>query len=437
MFRRGHATAANQAQSRERSRAATFQRWVVPSGLALLTALAFPGTATATPQAPVGTFAFTGNAYGSTARLLDGTVTSGRTADVSLGCTDRAGISKSNTTVLTDLHPLLSTGTVTTNATTSATSTKAQSQTNATTQGVDLLGGAITADAVVAQSTTSHTAAGFAVDETGSNLVHLRINGTPYAVTVAPNTTINLVGLGTVVLNEVKSDIDHVGASLTVNMIHVTLTVPNPLAPVGTEIIVSHATSDLEGPTIGAVDGRAYGTSAYVGTVASSGPTAVVVLPCLGTDGSVITNTTAGVALPSLATTGLISDTAEGTVSATSENSETTSTVQSVSLLEGLVSATVVRADAHASMAGTTTTLSDAGSTFATLSVAGDPGISVNVAPNTVVPLPGIGTLYLHRVIQDTHRIEVRMIELVVGPNLLGLPVGLDVRIAVAEASVH
>jgi hypothetical protein len=63
--------------------------------------------------------------------------------------------------------------------------------------------------------------------------------------------------------------------------------------------------------------------------------------------------------------------------------------------------------------------------------------VGVSPAPNTKVSIAGLGTLWLHRVIQTSTSIEVRMVELVVdASNTLGLPIGADVRIAVAHSAI-
>jgi hypothetical protein len=411
--------------------------WAVSFGClaAIIAMLSTPSIASAV--SPLGRFVFTGEAYGTSAKLVNGIVVSGPTAVVGLGCTDEANISKSNSVLSVNAAPLLVSGTVTTSATTSASTTVIQSQTTAATQTLNLLNGLITADAVQAVSTTTFDANGFHTSGQGSSLVNLVVGGSSITVAPAPNTKIPLPGLGSVVLNEQKSTAGPSGASLTVNMIHVFVTSPNSIASVGTQIIVSHAKSDLEGPVGGTLDGHAYGTSASIGSVVRSGPTAQVGVGCLGTDGNVRTNEVATATIPNVATVGTVVDTAQGSISPTA-SSETTSTVESVDLLSGLVSATVVKADAHASSDGTTAAFSDSGSNLVSLAVAGHPEITASVAPNTQISILGVGSLYLHRVITQPNSIEVRMIELIISSaNTLGLPPGLDVRIAVAEASVH
>jgi hypothetical protein len=411
------------------------RRLLAASFAASMLAFLMAGTATAGAQVDTSRFVYTGGAYGTKVSALGGVVSSGPTALIGLGCNSPSGLQLSNTVATVTAPPVLTSGTVSTTAATSGTGTDVESKTTATTQAVTLLAGAITADAVTAASATSHDATGFHTSSDGSVFVNLKVLGVPVSATPASNTTITLPGLGFVILNQ--QHVSKSGRALTVNMIHVVVNIANPLIPTGTEAIVSHAASDLEGPVTGLLDGSAYGTSAKVAPVVRSGPTAVVGVGCLGTGGKVHTNTLAGINVPGVISSGTITDTAQGSIKPHALSSETTATVEGANVVNGLVSADVVTADAHASSDGSTSTFSDAGSSFLNLSVQGHPELSGNPPANTTVVLPGLGTLYLHRVIQHAHSIEVRMIELVVGQNGSGLPVGLDIRIAVAEASVH
>lgn len=383
--------------------------------------------------------AYTGNAFGTSVSVGD-LITSGPTARVMIGCTADEGVHKSNTTAGVDVSPIVVSGTVRTTADTSDIGTAKASRTTAETENLSLLNGLIRADLVKAVSTTSHDSTGFHTSAAGSSLVNLRIGLLTVAANTAPNTTIPLVGLGSVVLNEQTSRIAKKRAALEVNMIHVTIDTPNLLnLAVGTEIIVSHAKSDLEGPVARIVDGRAYGTSAKVGDLIRSDPTALVVMPCIGTNGKVKTNEILGIDVPNIVKSGTVKTTAQGTVTDTTAKAETTSTVEAANVLSGLVSATVIKADATASFDGTNASFSDQGSTILGLQVNGHPELGVDIAPNTKVEILGLGTLWLHRVIEHPDSIEVRMIELIVTDplNLQGLPLGARVQVAVAEASVH
>ena len=225
-------------------------------------------------------------------------------------------------------------------------------------------------------------------------------------------------------------------AKLVVNMIHVYVTENNAFKiPKGAEIIVADASSEIEIAESAALDGFAYGTKAQLLHTILSGPSALEVMPCLGTDGEVRQNTTAGVNVPKILTTGTVKDTVKGTISSGSAG-ETTSTVNGSNLVNALLTAKVIKADANAATAGAGKfTFNDTGSKFVGLKVSGHPEIKDNVAPKTKVKISGLGTLWLHRIIQTDSYIEVRMVELVVtDSNSHGIKVGTDVQVATAHA---
>lgn len=404
--------------------------WLAPPAHALTTG---PSASVAAAAAQ---YAYQGSAYGTRVNVGQ-TVTSGPSAPVTLGCTTAAGVHKTNTVASVNASPVLTTGTVTTVADTFAAPIKAR--TSATVQNVNLLSGAITATEVRSQSSTSRTATGFQTSAAGTTFTSLVVLGVPITATPAPNTQITLPGFGYVVLNEQIENIKPGSANLTVNAIHVVINQANVLGIAnGTNVIVAHAFSGLRGPIAGTLDGFAYGSSVKLGNIVTSGPSFRVIMPCLGTHGNLKTNTGVGISVPGVLVTGTIRNTAQGTVNASSATGETTSTVDSANVLAGLVQATVIKADAHASSDGTTFTFSDAGSSFGTLAVAGFPAIGADVARNTKLTIAGLGTLWLHRVVTTPNSIEVRMIELIVTQNNnQGLPVGSVIRVAVAHASVH
>jgi hypothetical protein len=369
------------------------------------------------------------NAYGSRINL-GGVVSSGPTALATLGCTTQAGLDHTNSAASVVLPGAGSVGAINDEVSTTANSTNAQSNAAA----VNLGGGVVTADAVTATATASKGGAGFATngDTTVLNLV---VAGTPISAPV-PNTVVPLPGIGTLTVNEQISHVTNSSASMIVNALHIRLGASNPLGlPAGANIVVGHARAVLQAKQAPFLDGMAY-ASQINATVASAGKSALVRMPCHGTDGVVHTNTTVGVAVPLVLTTGTATSTATGTASHAMADGVTTDTIQDVDLL-GMVTAQVVTAHAHASRTGNVDTFSTAGSKFENISVMGVTLPPDGVKPNSHYDLPGVGTLYLHRVIRGTHHIEVRMIELVLTAPVPGLPVGADIRIGVAEASVH
>ncbi len=389
-------------------------------------------------------FLFSANAYGTQVKVGN-LVKSGPTAKSGIGggCgTTKAPQHSENTILSVNLAPTVTTGVIFTTADGIVLQNGTQrARATAETYGANLLGGLISADLVKAVSTITHDASGFHTSPAGTQFVNLVVAGNLLGVSTAPNTRIELAGLGYVIINEqIAKTTKGGGKSLTVNGIHVVITQANLLnLKVGTHIIVSHAFSTLSGPGIsGTLDGFAYGTNANVANVIISGRTAQVAVGCLGTNGVVKTNQILQVQVPGLVSVGEVVDTAQGSVNGTSATAETTSTIQAVNVLADLVRADVVKADAHASKLNGAVTLSDSGSSFVNLSVEGFANIDANVAPNTKLTIAGLGTLYLHRVIKTQTDIEVRMIELVINQqNTLGIRIGTVVRVAVAHASAH
>jgi hypothetical protein len=250
----------------------------------------------------------------------------------------------------------------------------------------------------------------------------------------APNTRIDIPGLGYIIVNEQTRTVKSNVATQTVNMLHLYVTVPgNAFGLVsGTQVIVGHASAGISGSLGlgGPLTGSAYGSAANVGNTIIAGKTAEVNVPCLG--GSK-TATVLSTAIPGIGSTGTVFTTGKGTIGATVSTVETTSTVNGVKLFGGLVKADAVKADAHGTFDGVTHTFSASGSTFTNLRVNGQP--VVNVQANAKIELQNIGTLYLNRVMKGTKSMTVRMIELVVtvSNNPLGLKLGSDVRVAVAD----
>jgi hypothetical protein len=407
-----------------------------------------PAARTATPSLQPATssgFQFVADAYGTYA-TLGNVVVAGKTAVSSLGACGIVSppVHNENTVVSADATPLFTTGVINTTADGSepvagTLQAMATADVHDASLLITLLGGVITADEVKAVSTTTHDNSGFHTSADGSTFVNLVVAGVPITVLPAPNTNISLPGFGHVVLNEQITKVKSRSASFTVNMIHVSIDVANVLGiPIGTQIIVSHAFSGLTSGVQGTLDGQAYGTKATVARVVTSGPSALVRMSCLGTNGALRTNSIAEVQVPSLFSVGEVVDTALGTVDGTSAVGELTSTVQAVDVVTSLVTASLVKADAHASNIGGTLTFSDDGSMFVDLHVTGFPDIGDDVPANTRLQIVGLGTLWLHRVIQTSNNIEVRMIEVIVTEaNIFGITIGTDIQVAVSEASVH
>ena len=388
---------------------------------------------------------YTASAYGTYA-FVGSTVVVGQTAPVTVGpgCGTAAINQSANGTVASvTASPTIQTGIINTNASDALNTATAGSDVHS----ISLLGALITAKEVKAVSTTFQDITGFHSNAAGSNLVVLKVGAAVFNAVPAPNYTLLLLnGAVKVVLNEQIASSSATKAQLTVNMIHVYVTadviINNTTFKAGTQIIVAHAFSGLtqvNGPA--SLDGTAHGTQ-VLGTIIKSSATAPVSVGCNGN--SLITQTLLGIHVVVPATnyvvldSGTIQDTAQGTVAPGGSSSHTTSTIQSVNLLNGTILATTIHAQADASTTdGSTFNFSSAGSSFASLSVAGHPEITASVAANTQVTLPGIGTLYLKRVSKTPNRIYVQMILLVLSQNYNGIPTSTSIEVGQAEASLH
>jgi len=95
---------------------------------------------------------------------------------------------------------------------------------NSTLESVNLLNGLITADAVLAFASSAVENGTASSNAEGSQLANLVVNGVAMPTDVAPNTRMDLPGVGYVVLNEQIPSGDGVtNSGMTVNMIHVYL----------------------------------------------------------------------------------------------------------------------------------------------------------------------------------------------------------------------
>jgi hypothetical protein len=395
-----------------------------------------PAMAAAHPGPAATELGFAGSAFGTEVSVAS-TVKSGRSALSTLGCTSQAGVTHTNSVVSVGLPGVLTSGTVATSAASEQTAAGPASSSSASTEGASLLGGLVSATAIQSVSTTGRSSSThkLGISAAGTQFLNLSVLGVPISGTPKPNTKITLPGVGYVELNQQTGHVSAHKAGLTVIGLHVVVTLSTPLAPVGTQIIVSDATSSLGGPVSGLLTGLAYGASANVANTIIAGREFPKSLGCLGTGGATRSNTGVSIGIPGLLASGTVADTVEGTDNASTVSGEATSTIQGVNLLSGLVTATALKSDVTAS--GSPPTLANH-STFLGLTVAGFPGITDHVAPNTKLSLAGLGTLWLNRQIKTANKITAIMIQLkvTVPGNPLGLVVGTVVNVAYASVGI-
>jgi hypothetical protein len=184
---------------------------------------------------------------------------------------------------------------------TEKTSSSARVKNTSTVTGLNGFDGAIKADAIKAVANTSANATTINSTPTGSEFLNLRIAGKAVRSDVAPNTRVNLPGVGYVLLKSVKKDGNGQNLSkITVDMLTVVVTKTNNFdLPVGSRIVVAHAVSGFSRTEPAVIlGGQAYAATALTTTndiTANDiknrvGKAAFVVIGCEGTGGKTRTN---------------------------------------------------------------------------------------------------------------------------------------------------
>lgn len=121
---------------------------------------------------------------------------------------------------------------------------KTGAQSTSEVEGVSAAGGAITADIVTAVATSYFGALGGGRDANGSGFTNLAVNGVPVTEDVAPNTRVDLPGVGYAILNEqIATGNGLTSWGMTVNMIHVVF--QNVLGLQTGEIVIGSASSSV------------------------------------------------------------------------------------------------------------------------------------------------------------------------------------------------
>lgn len=205
-------------------------------------------------------------------------------------------------------------------------------------------------------------------------------------------------------------------------------------------LVFAGAASAAELP--GAFRGNAYGSfgNEKAGALATSlSRSAYQPCPCEGTNGQTLTSEVDNLSAPGLLSAGSTVSTAYTKKTASTAEVTNTSTVSGLNMLGGLITAGSIVASTTVDATATTMTPSTAGSSFNNVVIAGQtvPG---DVSPNTVMDLPGIGTVTLNAVTQKGQfdnwgSVSVDMMTIqVTKANNFGLKTGARFVIAHAQA---
>jgi hypothetical protein len=371
---------------------------------------------------------FTAFAYGTEMKNPTA-VESGYSALAWVGCTTKAGLSRDNTVTGVNLTPAGKVGSVDSHASTGESSSGTQeAKSSASTAEVSLFGGEVKASAVSVSTVASETAAGAGASRATASFVSLTIDGKALKSAEPANTKVAIPNVGFAVLNEQGQRVTSTGVSGYV--IGLDAHVTNPSSPLyGTRIVVSAATASLHGPVSGVLGGLSYGTEVNSGSgVIESGPTYSEPMSCYGTAGRTREDAGSGSSYRGLKS-GATTDTVKGTDTASALAAYVTSSVADLHLdlgpgsLTDALGATAIKSVASAYVKDGKTVLSEKGSDILGLTILGHSSESGTPPPNTKIQIPGVGTLYLNKVVKTANSITVEMIDLQVttsAPELAG-----------------
>jgi hypothetical protein len=392
---------------------------------------------------------FMGNAYGTRANATAGdiAVKLGRSAYQVCPCLGTDGAVRSNTVDTIDAGDAFRAATVVSTAQADKIPVKqAYVRTTATIEDVDALDGLVTADLIRAVARTDATRTGFTTSARGSTIVGLRVAGQP--VTITPGGRVNVSGFGFIELKDIDQTGDGVNRrGIQVEMLTIVINRENRLdIPVGTRIIVGHAVAgyDRDIPT-GLVGGSVFAVDATsnLGTDENRfGRAAAEYMGCFSSGTMTRTNNVVILDVPGVLHSGTAVTTLKGVVNDDLASARGTSTIEDVDLLDGFLTADLVRGVVRTvRLADGSRSVSYEGSRFVDLRIAGTP-IGDDVAQDTEITVPGVGTLTLFETTTTTTAAEIRgqviMIHLEVDTaNSFGLPVGTEVRVAFARTQVE
>ncbi len=354
---------------------------------------------------------------------------------ISMGCEFRSPLTVDASALSMSLGTFARSSSLDDKATTSRTHTSATVQASSTVQKAKILAGLISATTVHAVATSNATPS-TASSTGGATFVNLVIAGKKISGTPAPNTTITLAGLGSVVLNEQSGPVNGVNfTSISVTAIDIQVKLANTFGlPIGTHILIAHAQSSFTRTSFQAViNAGSYGLYA-LGLVGSgfvkSGPYAFATTSCTGGSNKV---SVTSVSVPVIGSTGTITDKAFGQIKSSGPSANSSSTVQQVNLLKGLIVADMIKTTANAAFSNGNGSAS-ATTTLVNAKVAGV-SISANPAPNTKIIIANLGYVYVNeqylKVTSMSATAQVSAFDLyVTTANSFGLPVGTRIIVA-------
>jgi hypothetical protein len=395
---------------------------------------------------PVGYFQ--GGTYGTFASAKAGPVAAslGRSAALGASCAGTGGTTQSRTVSNVqagDNGNVLKVGTIRDTVVTSTSANAVAGSNRSTVSGLSVLDGLITAGSIAVVANVSATSRAITTDTNGTLFQGLTVAGKAVRPDVHANTRYALPGLGSVIINRViKGASGDQTGTVSVDGLTIFVTEANHFnLPLGVKIIVAHASNGFTRGAAVTFNGQAFAATAndQIGTtllneVGEPGRVGV------GCEGGNSTAQVSQVNAPPVLTAASGVSTAVGKRITGGGVARTTSTVQGLTLLNGLITAAEVKAVAQETVRNGVSSRSTSGSGFDGLKIVGQITLPISIPPNTKLPLPGIGFVVLNEQMVPSGNSKastvVNGIHLVVNTiNLWHIPVGTEVIVAHAQAN--
>jgi hypothetical protein len=375
--------------------------------------------------------AFGGSAFGSAGHL--GTVFESGKSAYSAMCTSNLGVTHQDTTHNSSNPQVGKIGNVRTTVSSVGSGESIASVSKATTSASSLLGALVTGKLFVASARSATAPSGTSLTG-GTTLSDVRIAGQAAPQHPAVNQTMALPGIGSVLFNHQTRSHAYGTQQITVTAMTINLTGNNTLGLPSGRLVISRAMASLHLPTHHQASGNAYGTTIVSGDVVRSGKTAAVYMPCGGSNGVTRHNDTGATSSQALRG-GVTQTSARSTDSNGGTAAILTSKITGANLLGGVIKADAIVARAKATRAGSTLTRSSSGTSIGDLTINGQKQ-SGNQPANTKFAVPGIGTLWINRVVQAPNGLQVYALQLVLSTAQSGLSKGTVITLGAAKALV-
>lgn len=415
--------------------------------LAVFAAMTLGLTAVPAPSqaAPVSNYLYSAATGATFVRVLDRTVQSDLTSRSAIGGVESSSDSRRLANV--NAQGIITAGAVQTETSAVRNGGNVAIRSYARTLGVNLLNGLVKIDAVTTDVTTTAKSDGSVSASGGTQLAGIKVLGLDLPLNIPKNFAANIPGVAAVSANVVLNNGDASYAATQGWALGIQLLSARNGFQAGTVILLNpffHTTQAQDPQPAGKrVAGEAYSTriQANVGDAVEvvSDPTAHIATPLFSSGGATLTNSTATVDLPGIATVKALTSTSTSRTSATGGPVEVVNTNQTagLNLLGGLITADAIKVTAQGKVEGGVYT-GGVKLDLVKLVIAGRT-IPINVSPNTAIDVAGLGKVELNKqeLFPQGGMNKITALKITLDTKKAGLPVGAVIELGVASTIVE